>query len=114
MEERRPFASCLVQWVRVLKLPSPTNQQVKQALTETELERYAKIELAPVPENQLLGWRDRSYDAEQPPDVELLLQLTSDDQAGMEWGDADALDFYSPRAALQAADFSKVFPYCGD
>jgi hypothetical protein len=114
MEERQPFAACLVEWVRVAKLPAPSNQQVKKALTPAELKRYEKIALDVLAENQLLGWRDRTYDGEQPPDVELLLQLTSDEPAGMEWGDSDALDFYSPRAALLKGDFSKVFPYCGD
>ena len=114
MEERRPFAACLVEWVRVCKLPAASNQQVKKALSAAEHKRYEKIELGTLAQNQLLGWRDRTSDAEQPPDVELLLQLTSDEQAGMEWGDADALDFYSPRAALLKEDFSKVFPYCGD
>ncbi len=114
MEERQPFASCLVEWVRIAKLPAPSNQQVTRALSAAERERYEKVERDVLAENQLLGWRDRSWDGEQPTDVELLLQLTSDDQAGMEWGDGDALDFYSPRAALQKGDFTKVFPYCGD
>lgn len=114
MEERRPFASCLVEWVRVLKLPAVSNQQVAAALTAEERQRYGKLTVPFHPENQLLGWRDRSWDGEQPPSVDLLLQLTSDGQAEMEWGDADDLDFYSPRDALAAGDFSQVFPYCGD
>lgn len=114
MEERRPFAACLVEWVRVLKLPAVSNQQVAAALTPAERQRYGKLTLDFFPENQLLGWRDRSWDGEQPASVDLLLQVTSDAQAGMEWGDCDDLDFYSPRDALAAGDFSQVFPYCGD
>ena len=108
MDERRPFASCLVEWVKVAKLPAPNHPQVQQALSAAELKRYEQLEPPALPENQLLGWGERSLDAE------LLLQLTSDAQAGMEWGDGDALDFYSPRAALLQGDFSQVVPYCGD
>lgn len=108
MEERRPFASCLVEWVRVLRLAPAFSEGVKQALSAAELKRYEKLDVAPLPENQLLGWRARG------PGGELLLQLTSDDQAGMEWGDGDALDFCSPREALLAGDFTKVSAYCGD
>ena len=91
MEERRPFASCLVEWARTLRLDA------KPLLTAAELKRFEKLEVPPVPlENQLLG------------SAELLLKLTSDPQAGMEWGDHDALDFY------WQGDFEKVEPYCGD
>ncbi len=99
MEERRPFASCLVEWARTLRLPAPNI--AKGLLTAAELKRFERLE-APVLENQLLGW------AKKPGDAELLLQLSSDPQAGMEWGDHDALDFY------WQGDFAKVHPYCGD
>ena len=82
---------------------------VKKLLTASELKRYAKIEPAAPVENQLLGWA-RS----QSPEVELLLQLTSDPQAGMEWGDGDVLELYSSRSALLKGDFTKVSSYCGD
>ncbi len=114
MEERRPFASCLVEWIRVAKLPVASEPWVKQALSVAELKRYQQIDRVATPENQLLGCTERPWNPAQPADAQLLLQLSSDEQAGMEWGDGDTLDFYCPRAALGKGDFRGVWVHCGD
>ena len=41
-------------------------------------------------------------------DWQLLLQIDSDDQVDMMWGDVGVLYFYIPRQALRAHDFSQV------
>jgi uncharacterized protein YwqG len=63
--------------------------------------------------NQLLGFRS-VYEGELAEDVELLLQVTSEDEAGMEWGDVQDLAFMLPRAALKARDFSKIVAEAGE
>ena len=46
---------------------------------------------------------------ERPRDWKLLLQLDSDDQAGMNWGDGGMLYFWIRASDLAAKDFSKVW-----
>ncbi len=43
-----------------------------------------------------------------PTDWRLLLQVDSDNNAAMMWGDVGVLYFYIPRQALIARDFSEV------
>ncbi|MBW8733189.1 MAG: DUF1963 domain-containing protein, partial [Asticcacaulis sp.] len=46
---------------------------------------------------------------QRPRDWRLLLQLDSDDEAGMNWGDGGILYFWIRTTDLAAKDFSKVW-----
>ena len=51
--------------------------------------------------------QDTHYEGD-PIDWQLLLQIDTDDEAGMIWGDVGVLYFYIPRQALAQRDFSQV------
>jgi uncharacterized protein YwqG len=51
--------------------------------------------------------QDTGY-AGDPTDWRLLLQIDTDDDAGVMWGDVGILYFYIPQQALAARDFSQV------
>jgi len=51
--------------------------------------------------------QDTGY-ARDPTDWRLLLQIDTDDDAGVMWGDVGILYFYIPQQALAARDFSQV------
>jgi uncharacterized protein YwqG len=86
---------------------------VHAALNKAEQDRYGDLTLHSDERNHLLGYRDQGYD-ETPADVRVLLQITSDDQAVMEWGDVETLSFLIPKKDLARGDFSKVYPHVGD
>lgn len=98
----------------VKKVPAashPSMKKVKWADGERAL--YEKLFDASIEQrNQVLGYRDRAYDAEQKESTLLLFQCAS--QGDMSWGDEDDLYFYVGDKALAAGDFSKVFASCGD
>lgn len=112
-ELREPFLACSLEPRPILTLPSASHWRVRKALDEAELRRYRELSVSMGERNVLLGTRDRSYD-ETPEGERLLLQLTSDDQAMMEWGDVDDLSFLIPEEALRARDWSQVHPHSGD
>lgn len=51
--------------------------------------------------------QDTQYEGD-PTDWQLLLQIDTDDEAGMMWGDVGILSFYIPQQALAQRDFSQV------
>ena len=96
-------------------LPSPSNAHLTKALTPAQVERYEADVFAPgaaLP--QLLGYRDHGYDAEEPATAQMLLQLTGDDQSGMEFGDCEYVAFFIDAKRLAKHDFGKVWPHVGD
>jgi hypothetical protein len=96
------------------KLPSSSNPAAADIpWTPEEKRTYSAIfQESLSTRSQVLGYRDRSYDAEQEATTALLLQCTS--EGDMSWGDVDELFFYIPRAALEAADFGAAFPHVGE
>jgi hypothetical protein len=110
------YPSCEITFRARLKLPPPSHPVMATlGLSENDSRRYdSEVFTLPTHHHQVLGYRDRLYDAEQPIDTLLLLQLTSDDVAEMQWGDVDDVYFYIKRDALEAGDFSGVFAYLGD
>lgn len=112
---RQHYAACALTLVPTLTLPSPSHPVVDENLSDAEKEAFenaAKISHPHV--NQLLGYRDHGYDAENPSSACLLLRVTSDAQADMSFGDEDPVDFYVPKKALAKGEFTKVYPYVGD
>lgn len=112
---RAPPASCRVELVPTLRLLHPSHRTVTHAMPHDLAEAYRAlrptIDLPLV--STLLGHRDR-YDGEVKRGYRLLLQVTSDLQAGFEWGDDDELAFFIADKALTAGDFGAVDVRVGD
>ena len=107
---RRVYAPCKVELVPILRIPSPTNVLATRLLTGKTLEAYEAHHPYDFGlEVQLGGFRNQGYDAEQPENVQLLLQVPSDAALDVEYGDVETLNLYAPDAKLEAA-----FPYIGD
>lgn len=112
---RQAYAACSATFVPTLTIPSSSNPNVTKNLTKKERAAFDEHmgfthDLA----SQVLGYRNHGYDAENPATAQLLLRMTSDPQADMEWGDGDCLDFYVPTKDLAKGVFGKVYPYVGD
>ncbi|MCS6798913.1 MAG: YwqG family protein [Myxococcota bacterium] len=111
----RIYPPCALELVPAVKLPAPSHPIVTQRLSKPEQKRYEEQVWTQADEgHQLLGYRDRSWDAEQPLDVLLLYQSITDRETGTNWGEADHLYFYVPSDALAAHEFGRVFTYYGD
>jgi hypothetical protein len=111
----RIYPTCTIELHAIVKLPAPSHPVVTQRLSKQDQKRYEDGVWAPSEEgHQLLGYRDRSWDAEQPRDVLLLYQSISHRETGTGWGDADHLYFYMSTDALASHEFSRAFTYYGD
>lgn len=101
------------------RLMSPNEE-----LTDEDYEALASLhERMPQPRHQLFGFpaniqsdsmeqecaQSGFGDTSQPTDWQLLLQIDSDDHAGMMWGDVGMLYFWIRREDAARADFSKVW-----
>ena len=113
----KPYRARGVSFVLAQKLPSPSNIAMKKMKwSKAEKDTYEAIYNAALvcERHQLMGYRDMSYDGEQPATDTLLFQCFSDSKTGMAWGDDDDLFFYVPKKALAKGDFSKVTSCCGE
>lgn len=101
--------------------PGAPIEQRKEADVYRKLDQHLDALYGSVaPHHQLLGHpyqiqgdllkecqQDTQYEGD-PIDWQLLLQIDTDDEAGMIWGDVGVLYFYIPRQALAQRDFSQV------
>jgi hypothetical protein len=111
---REPFAACTLRATRLLQVASPSSMAVADHVSRDQRAGYEeKVYVTFSSEHQLLGFREEMYES-PPEDCELLFQCTSDDEAGMEWGDVQDLCFYIPTADLRARDFSNVIVRVGE
>ncbi len=104
------FQACAIKPHAVVKLPGRESARMSRTLKRAkERDAYATQVYEYVdPEPQLLGARDHDCDNETGTDELLLFQITSDDQAGMTWGDADIVSFLIKTKALASGNFSRV------
>ncbi len=104
---REPFAACTLHARQVLGVPPYSHPLAARLVSGDNADTYSDSVFTYSSVNQLLGFREHD-DGEQTEEMELLFLCKSDDEAGMEWGDVQDLAFMLPRAALLAADFTKV------
>jgi hypothetical protein len=115
--KRKAYTARGVSFTAAAKLPSSSHPAVKKLRWKSaDEDAYHAVFAAAMDgeRHQLLGYRDREYDSEQPATTALLFQCFSDAKTGMGWGDDDQLYFYIPAKALAAGDFGKAFTYCGE
>lgn len=109
------YQACRVDVVPTLKVAPPDHPGATRKLTKAQRERYAEDVYFTVDEDiQLLGTRDHAYNGSVGNSARLLLQLPSNDQAGMQFGDADTLSIFIDEKRLAKHDFSKVSAQVGD
>lgn len=102
------YQACKVEPHAVVKLPGRESAKMRRVIGK-QVETYGDDVFEYLdPENQLLGARDHDIDAATRVNERLLLQIKSDSQAAMNFGDADVLSFLIPITALAAHDFRKV------
>lgn len=102
------YQACAVELRPVVKLPGRESERASKVLRAGAKTYAAEVFDYAVPENQVLGARDHATDNSTRANERLLLQLVSDPQAAMTWGDADLIGFLITEAALAKRDFSKV------
>lgn len=106
---REPYAACTLLAQPIVMVPSAGHPLCESLLPDDKRDAYEDdVRRSSMTHgNQLLGYRN-VFEGENDPDVRLLFQVTSDDEAGMEWGDVQDLAFLIRTEDLKKHDFSKV------
>jgi hypothetical protein len=104
---REPFAACTLRATRLFQVAAPSSPAVARIVSADKRAAYeTQVYVAFSSEHQLLGFGEETYDS--PPErSQLLFRCTSDDEAGMEWGDVQDLCFYIPTIDLRPRLFER-------